>query len=361
MCTVSAAGVACILATMTGEPRRWRRRPRSLQLIVQRLRGPLLAAGIAMALAAVGYVVIEGWGWFDSLFMAVITLGQVGYGEVHPLSTGGRVWTMLVIFNGFAVFVYFAATLTALFVSGEVRAAVREDRRARVRQQLHDHVVVAGFGRVGRAAAEAALRSGHEVVVVDDRNDLEPAVDALGAVFLRGDARDATVLRRAGVARAAALITSLDDPSNAVVALTARSLAPELRIVARVTDVTWRNRLLRAGASQVVPVYESVGTTLAASALDAQVVGVLPIAGTDMRVEEVEVGPESVAEGCDLRAMMDRAVDVHILGLRRDDQLRRWHEADEPLCVGDMLVVMGSAVALGRLNALVRPGSRTES
>lgn len=225
------------------------------RLIAARLRGPSIAALTAIAIAAAGYVVIEGWSVFDSIYMAVITIGQVGYGEVHPLSTAGRTWTMFVIVSGFAVFVYSAASLTALFLSGEIAAALREKRRAKVRAHLHDHVVVAGFGRVGRSAVDAAVRGGHRCEVIDTNPDVEAEVTAHGAVFLPGDARDAEVLRAAGVGRAVALISSLDDPSNAVVALTARSLAPALRIVTRVTDATWRDRLMRAGASHVVPVY----------------------------------------------------------------------------------------------------------
>lgn len=313
-----------------------------------------------MAVTATGYVIIEGWTAFDAIYMSVITLGQVGYGEVRPLSTAGRAWTIAVIISGFAVFVYSAAVLTALILSGDVAAAVREKRRAKVREQLSDHVVVAGFGRVGRAAVAAAISSGRRCEVIDTDPALEHDVEAAGAVFLLGDARDAVAMRAAGVDRAAALITSLDDPSNAVVALTARAITPSLRIVSRVTDRAWRNRLLRAGASEVVPVYESVGTSLAAIALNAEVRSVVTIAGTDMRVEEVEVGAGSLAEGCDLKSLMQQAADVHILGLRRDRQLLRWHEADEVLHEGDTLVVMGSAVTLGALNALVRRGSRTE-
>ncbi|MGB8859701.1 MAG: NAD-binding protein [Ilumatobacteraceae bacterium] len=334
--------------------------PAVMRLVARRLRGPGILAIVAVVAASSGYVAIERWGWFDAAYMSIITLGQVGYGEVHPLGHGGRVWTMAVIVAGFAIYVYSAATLTALFLSGEVRAAMREKRRIKVREQLRDHVVVVGFGRVGRAAAGASIRSGRRCEVIDTDASVEHDVEAVGAVFLLGDARDAIVMRAAGVDRAAALITSLDDPSNAVVALTARAIAPSLRIVARVTDGAWRNRLLRAGVSEVVPVYESVGTSLAATALDAEVHAVLTIAGTDMRVEEVEVGAGSLAEGCDLRSLMQQAQDVHILGLRRDLQLRRWHEADEALRAGDMLVVMGSAVTLGELNALVRHGSRAE-
>lgn len=332
-----------------------------LRLIWQGVRGPLAAAVAAVAVASPGYVLIDGWGWFDAAYMAVITVFTVGYGEIDELSRWGRTWTMGVILAGFTVFVYSAASITALIVTGDVKAAIRNRRRAQMREHLSNHVIVAGFGRVGRAAAEAALRGGSACEVIDTDASREDAVLALGAVFLLGDARDATVLRHAGVARAAALISSLDDPSNAVVALTARSMAPDLRIVSRVTDVSWRNRLLRAGASEVVPVYESVGTNLTAIALDAEVHSVVPIAGTDMRVEEVEVGANSQAEGLDLRRLMQAAQGVHILGLRRDGEIRRWHEADEPLRADEVLVAMGSAKALGELNALLRRDSRVES
>jgi voltage-gated potassium channel len=327
------------------------------RLVATRLRGPSIAALTAVAVAALGYVVIEGWSVMDAVYMAVITIGQVGFGEVHPLTTAGRTWTMFVIVSGFAVFVYSAASLTALFLSDDVAAALREKRRSKVRAHLHDHVVVAGFGRVGRSAVDAAVRGGRRCEVIDANAEVESAVTARGAVFLHGDARDAEVLRAAGVQRAVALITSLDDPSNAVVALTARSLAPSLRIVTRVTDVTWRDRLMRAGASHVVPVYESVGASLAATALDAEVLGVLPIAGTDMRVEEMEVGANSHAVGADLRRLMTANDGLHILGLRRDDTLTRWHETDDTLRAGDVLVVMGNAQALERLTAQVRRGS----
>lgn len=324
---------------------------------MRRLRGPLTAAAAIVAIASAGYVAIEGWSWLDAAYMSVITLGQVGFGEVHPLTTSGRYWTMAVIVAGFGVFVYSAASLTALFVSGDVTAALRERRRSKMRQHLHDHVVIVGFGRVGRASADAALRNGRSVLIIDSTDDVVDSVDSIGAVFLKGDARDVTVLRTAGVQRAAALITTLDDPSNAVVALTARSLAPDLRIVARVSDADWSDRLMRAGASHVVPVYESVGASMAATALDAEVLGVLAIPGTEMRLEEMEVGTDSQAEGIDLRTLMQSAPGVHILGLRHDDELRRWHEADGPLRAGDVMVVLGNAAAMSRLTAMVRHGS----
>ncbi len=325
-----------------------------LAVVARQLRGPIVAAIAIVSIAAAGYVIIDGWGWLDAVYMAVITVGQVGYSETRPLTTGTKVWTIGVIAGGFAVFAYSAASITALFLSRELSTAVREARRARMRKQMHDHVVVAGFGRVGRAAVEASRRGGRACVVVDTDPSKAEAVAASGAVFLPGDARDGTMLRLAGIHRAVALITSLDDPSNAVVALTARSLAPSIRIVTRVTDTGWRDRLTRAGASHVVPVYESVGASLAATALDAEVIGVLPIAGTDMRVEEVEVGAGSTAEGLALHEVAAQCEHVHLLGLRRQGDLVRWHESGDALRSGDVLVVLGTAPALDRLTELVR-------
>ncbi|MEN9822502.1 MAG: hypothetical protein RLZ04_928 [Actinomycetota bacterium] len=329
-----------------------------LRLVARKLRGPVNTAAVAIVLASAGYVVIEGWTWFDSVYMSVITMGQVGFNEVLPLTQGGRIWTMIVILAGFTVFVYSSASLTALFVSGEVSAVYREKRRAKMREHLEDHVIVVGFGRVGRAAVDASVRGGRQCVVIDTDDSEQEAVDAAGAVFLHGDARDAAVLRTAGASRAAALITALDDPSNAVVALTARTLSPTLRVVARASDSSWRDRMMRAGASHVVPVYESAGASLAATALDAEVLGVLPIAGSELRVEEVEVGADSHAEGLSLRALADKCPDVHVLGVREDEGVRRWHESDAELRAGDVLVVMGKAATLQRLTALVRHGSR---
>ena len=329
----------------------------ALALVAQRLRGPSIAGLVLIVAASAGYVAIEGWSWMDAVYMTFITVGQAGFAEVNPLGTEGRIWTIVTILAGFAVFVYSAASLTALFVSGELSAAIRESRRSKVRKDLRGHVVVIGFGRVGRSAATSAVRSGKDCVVIDTVPLSEDAVTQIGAIFLCGDARDATVLRQAGITRAAAMITTLDDPSNAVVALTARSLSRDLRIVSRVTDASWRERLMRAGASDAVPVYESVGASLAATALDAEVLGVLPIAGTNMRVEEMEVGVGSAADGLDLKGLMERADDVHILGLRREEGLVRWHQAGDVLRAGEVLVALGTAVGLEKLTAVVRHGS----
>lgn len=325
-------------------------------LVLRRLRGPILAALVLLAISSTGYVVIAGYDWFDGIYMTVITFGTIGYGEVHPLATAGRAWTIVMIGAGFAEFVYASATLTSLLVSGDIAQGIRARRSAHMCEQLHDHVIVVGFGRVGRAVIESVTRAGRSCAVVDQTRAREGEAAAMGAVLVAGDGRDVEVLQAAHIERAVALVTVLDDPSNLVVVVTARSLRPDLRIVARSNDQAWNARLLRAGAAQVVPVYESVGASLAASAVTDTEVGVQDLPGLGVRTEEIVVPPDSPAIGCSLAELMVLDSDVLLLGVRRETgALTRWHELDGPIAAGDVLVALGPAASLTGLAARLMP------
>jgi Trk K+ transport system NAD-binding subunit len=122
----------------------------------------------------------------------------------------------------------------------------------------------------------------------------------------------------------------------------------------------WHDRFVRAGVTHVVPVYESVGVGLAATALEGAVMGVLQVPGTSSRVEELRVGAGSAAVGNDLRSMMETVADVNLLGVRTTGGLTRWHEANEPIAAGDVLVAFGDYRALERMAKLVRPAADEE-
>jgi voltage-gated potassium channel len=330
-------------------------------LAFRRLRMVAAVSVVMLSIASAGYVVIEGYTWFDAIYMTIITLGTIGYGEVNPLDKAGRAWTMFVIVGGFTLLVYTAATLTSFFVSDELSALVKRRRRQKMREGLIDHVIVVGFGRVGRAAATAVMREGRRCVVIDEDVALGDEVMATGAAFVHGDARQEEPLRAARVDRAVAVVTALDDPSNLVVILTARSLRHDLRVVSRVNEAAWRDRLLRAGAAQAVPLYESVGINLAATALDADVLGVQDLPGLGVRTEEIVVGDGSAAVGRTLGELMADEPEVLLLGVRREHGLTSWHEVTGALEVADVLVALGSPTALDRLQetlaADVEPGA----
>lgn len=330
--------------------------PSVVRLVVTRLRWALLSAACLIAIAAAGYVVVADYSWMDALYMTVITLATVGYGEVQPLTAAGRWWTIVTIVAGFAVFVNATAQLTALLLSGEISDALEERRRSKMRDRLERHVIVVGYGRVGRATANSIREAGLACAVVEEDTSRADDIIRAGAVFVQGDGRDIETLQTAGIDHAIALSTALDDPDNLVVIVTARTLRPDLRIVTRVNDIHWSERLRRAGASQLVPVYESAGASIAATALSPEVLAVQELTGLGMRTEEILVPAGSPLAGCDLASVMERDPDLVLIGVRRDDSLTRWHEVQGTLREGDVVVAMGSSTSLAELAASMAAG-----
>jgi voltage-gated potassium channel len=340
--------------------RHWWSRPPSddrplLSWVLFRLRNALIAGVILAVVATVGYVALEGYGWVDALYMTVITLGTIGYGEVRPLDTAGRFFTIGVIVAGFAAFVYAASVLTNFLTSGEATQQSRERRARKMQAELNDHVIVVGFGRVGQAVVRALRETNHQYAVLDINPELEGPISASGAVHVAGDATDEEVLRRAGIERAAGLVAAADqDALNLVVVLTARAVRPDLRIVSRVNESTWLSRIENAGADVAQSPYDSYGASLAASALSPTVLSLhnLPLLG--LGTEEIEVAEASNLVGQRIEQLEALHVGVHILGLRRERHLHKWHEVDDSLRQGDVIVALGEPA---HLSALVRHAS----
>jgi voltage-gated potassium channel len=319
--------------------------------VLFRLRLALLALLALAVVATLGYMVIEGYGWIDATYMTAITLGTIGYGEVHPLGTGGRLFTIGVIVASFATFVYAASVLTSVFTSGEATRHRQERRARRMREGLQDHVIVVGFGRVGQAVVRSLREMAQQVVVLDTNPDHGPAIEATGAIHVCADATNEEHLKQAGIETAAAFVAAADkDSSNLVVVLTARAIGGEdLRIVSRVNEAAWLDRIKNAGANVAQSPYDSYGATLAASALSPSVLDLhdLPLLG--LGTEEVRIEPGSRFLGKSLGQLIEQHVGIYILGLRRDDRLHGWYEVHDPLREGDILVVLGTSEHLSGL------------
>ncbi|MFI5041336.1 MAG: potassium channel family protein [Acidimicrobiales bacterium] len=321
-------------------------------VILGRLRWALVALVVLAAAATVGYVGIEGYGWLDALYMTVITMSTVGYGEVRRLDAAGRIFTMAIIIASFATFVYAAATLTNLFTSGEAGAHARERRLMKMRDALEEHVIVVGYGRVGQAAAQGVRGMERPCLVIDPDPATEAAIQAAGCVAFIGDGTSEPNLLAAGIHRAAGLIAAADgDDTNLVVVLTARALRPDLRIVSRVNDAAWAERIRRAGADVAQSPYRSYGMTLAASAVTPAVLDMheLPLLG--LGTEEIEVSARSRYADRPLRELRDAHPGVFIVGMRHEQRLRPWHDVDGTISAGDILVVLGTEQSLRALAA----------
>ena len=201
----------------------------------------------------IGYLLIEGWSWFDSLYMTSITVFTIGFEEVHPLTAAGRAWTLVVIAVGVMIVAAGASYFAADLSSGELGRLWREGTLNRRLNRLRDHYIVCGLGRVGWQIALQLRQDQRPFCTVEVTDRHLDELEAWGVPHQVADATDEEVLRRAGIERAQGLVAAADsDAVNLLVVVSARSLAPQLNIVTRVEDPANESKLLRVGANRVL-------------------------------------------------------------------------------------------------------------
>lgn len=226
-------------------------------------RATALVLGLFVAGAA-GYTHVEGVPWWDAFYMTVITITTVGFGHVFPLSPAGQVLTVALLGAGIGVFLFLASEVGRSIMEGELRRYLGHVRRVRMIERMTGHDVVCGYGRMGRAAVDALRRAGRPVVVVEARSELTGDLAEGGCPVVTGDATREASLRAANVEHASGLVCCLaDDANNLYTVLTARSLNPDLVIVARAAGDGAEQRILQAGADEVVNPYQLGGARLA--------------------------------------------------------------------------------------------------
>lgn len=246
-----------------------------------------MALAVVVNLGALGYRLTEGWDWGDCYWMVAITLSTIGYGEVHPLSANGRVVTALLILGGLAVVQISIQGLLGLSESGYFRR-LRERRFRRWLNSMQDHVILCGYGRIGREIAQQVTREGVELLVVDTDPERREAAEEEGLPVLAADATLDETLVEAGIHRCRSLVAALPgNASNLYVVLSARGLAPRCRLIARSDSDEAERKLRLAGADEVVSPYVSGGRMMAATALRPMAITFMDLlAGSDCEVEE---------------------------------------------------------------------------
>lgn len=208
---------------------------------------------IVMMLGMLGYVIL-GWSPFDALFMVWITVSGVGYGEVRPMATTPeRLHTMLVIAFGIVAMAYMLAGLIQFFTEGEIRKLLGHQRVRRQIETLKDHIIVAGYGRMGALVCDELAAGGEPFVLIERTEARLPEIEKKGYLYVLGDATQEKVLQEAGLPRARAIVTTVpSDAENVFITLTARELAPSVQIIARAEQPSTQKKLHQAGANHVV-------------------------------------------------------------------------------------------------------------
>ena len=212
-----------------------------------------------------GYMGIEKWSFLDALYMTILTFTTVGYNEVRPLSTEGRIFTTVLMIGGVGTMLYLLTAVVQTIVEEEfIRGFVRRRRMHAKLSKMRDHFIVCGYGRVGRAVVEALLNEPVSTVVIENDVDAVAQAVEMKIPVVEGSATDDGTLEQAGVSRARGRVAALgSDSDNVFVTLSARGLNPDLRIVARSTSPDASPNLLRAGADRVMSPYDIGGLRLA--------------------------------------------------------------------------------------------------
>ena len=325
----------------------------------RRLFLPLSLVLLLIAFGTAGYVVLEGWPLADALFMTIITLSTVGYGEVHPLDGSGRAFTSLLILGGVGTLAYGLTTVTRSIVEGEMSGRVLRQQLQRRIRDLHAHVIVCGYGRVGAAVAAQLRHESIPLIVVEQ--DQERFNDCLRDRFLAvlGDATQDEVLQEARIDRARGLAIALDDDAkNVFITLTGRALNGALYIVSRAGRPESEAKLLHAGANRVVSPYAISGRRMAALITRPNVVDIVETAlqrdGIEYGLEEftlIERSPfvgQTLAE-LDLRAATGATV---LAVIDAGGQITASPAANYRLQAGDSIVAIGTEAELRRLEQL---------
>ena len=313
----------------------------------------LTAAGTA------GFHYIEHWSWFDSFYMVVITLSTIGYQEVHVLSHAGRVFNTVLIITGVALVFLMIGALTQALLEFELVKVFGRRKMEKEVSSLKDHYIICGAGRVGASVArELALKPCRFVVVENDEKSLI-GLDPKWLVLV-GDAASEKILRDAGIDRARGLVAATTtDATNIYIVLTARSLNPRLKIIARASEERAEKHLRTAGADVVISPYAAAGHRIAQSFLRPHVLDFLDIAtdrsGTlQMLIEEIRVPEGSpLANSTVGSSGIHHQFGIMILAIRHADGQTRFNPAaQDPIGAGDCLIAMGELQQLAKLEAL---------
>jgi len=312
---------------------------------------------------SVGYMAIEGWPFMDGLYMTVITLTTVGYGEVHKVSEPGRIFTMVLVISGVAYFLYVAGVLVQSIVEGRIRIVMGRRTLDKKIDRLRNHYIVCGYGRIGRVLCKnIRVHPQINIVVIENNPEAPPVMDQDDVLYVLGDAADEEVLIKAGIKRAKGLIAALGtDTDNVFLVLTARQLNPHILIMARASSKGAKTKLLAAGANRVESPYDIGAVSMAQRLLRPSVSSFLDLVFAynrkDIQMDEIPVDTTSQLANVMLKdSGIRQKYNLIIIAIKKPSGDMLFNPSYETLIQGgDTVIAMGKSENLKELEAILRP------
>jgi len=320
----------------------------------------LLFLLLILITGVVGYMILLHVGIVDALYMTVITISTVGYGEVGVMTDTAKLFSILIIFAGLATVGYGVTTLVSFFFEGELRDAWRRKRMETKIQELKDHYIVCGAGEVGRTVISSLKDNGASFVVIEENEKQAEELEAADILTVLGDATSEDTLQKAGIARAKGIVCALPaDSQNVFIVLTARQMNDSIYIVSKAVEPSAHSKLMKAGANKTISPNEIGGQRIAALLLRPSVISFLDVitrAGdVTLDLEEVVIPEKSTLAGKKLsEAKIPEQTGLIILALKRKDSAKFKFNPGSGTVVqaGDTMVVLGTAKQAEQLQTL---------
>ena len=324
---------------------------------------PLLVLVVLLLTGTLGYRFVGGWDALDALYMTVITITTVGFHEVRPLGLTGRLFTMALALGGVFTAFYAAAAFINAVVTGEIRTVLGRQRMESQLAHLNDHLVVCGFGRMGRLVCEEFSAAGLPFVLIDRNPDVLQDFSIPHGIAVVGDATADEVLKQAGVERARALVSAAaSDADNLYITMSARFLSEKLVIVARAESDGAERKLVRAGASRVIAPYSIGGHRVAQAVLRPHAMEFIELATRtahlELQIEQAALREGSRLIGDSLKSSPIKSeLGIIVVAIKKPDGKMLFNPTPETLLErGDVLIAIGHRQQLDRLEQLAGPG-----
>jgi voltage-gated potassium channel len=319
------------------------------------------AMATVLAIGTVGFRVALDEPWLQSFYRAVVSSSLTGLDTV-PKNDSARILTIFLVLAGISIFAYIGSLVVEAIARGVIGGLWAERRRRKTIEELGDHYIICGFGRVGRRVAAEFRHEGAPFVVLDFSPDAKAAAEEERVLFIEGNGTDDEDLRSAGLERARGLVAASDDDAdNLYITLSARAAKPDLLIVSRASDEEAAKKIRLAGADRIVQPYQAAGRMMANLMLRPQVTAFVDVVtsatGTDLRFEEIEVTEESGQGGRSIRDLdVRKETGALIVALRkRDGTFDTTPNPEAVVDVGDVLIAAGTEDELRALEALFAP------
>jgi len=307
-----------------------------------------------------GYVLLEGWSVLDALYMTIITITTVGFGEVNVVSSSGRVFTICIIFMGMGIMAYSLGMVAQIMVETQVKTILGRRKLGKELRSIKNHYIVCGFGRIGKIIAQGLRSQGIPLVVIDQSPDSKEILEEQDTPYIIGDATSDDILIEAGIERAKGLITVvLSDADNLFITMTARGLKPNLFILSRADEEATEKKLMRAGANKVVLPYLIGGMRMVHTILRPAVMDFIDFtmhqANIELKLEELLVGERSGLNGISLiNSGIRKHMNVIIVAIRKKGGEMIFNPSSETLIeAGNTLIALGPANDLDRLSKML--------